>query len=134
MGDSTLELMVAINAKLKSTAAVTALVSTRIYNTRVPEAVTFPFISLGFMSGEPFEAQLIDGWRWLVTINIWSRAYGPGEAEAIATAVYEAMHDVSLTLATEVFGYGQMTDRDTQPQGDGITTLIRQRWEFITTD
>ena len=125
--------MLAIVAKLKADAGVGAVAGDRIYD-RVPESVTYPFVGFGYRSGEPWEAQLVDGWNALMTINIWSRAYGSVEAENVAKAVYVALHDVPLTLATQVFGFGKFITHDTNLQGDGITTLIRQRWEFITTN
>jgi len=133
VADSTPELMLAIVAKLKADAGVGAIAGDRIYD-RVPESVTYPFVGFGFRSGEPWEAQLVNGWNALMTINIWSRNYGSVEAENLSKAVYEALHDVALSLSTQTFGFGKLVTQDTQPQGDGITTLIRQRWEFITTD
>ena len=133
MEDSTVELMVAVVAALKASSGVGAVAGDRIYD-RVPENATYPCISLGFRDGSPWEAQLVSGWQLLLTINVWSRAYGSGEAENVAKAVYVALHDVALSLSTQTFGFGQLVGQDTQPQGDGITTLIRQRWEFITTD
>ena len=133
MANSTIELMTAIVAALKADAGVGAIAGNRIYD-RVPQNVTYPCVSFGFRDGSPWEAQSVSGWELLLTINVWSRDYGSGEAENLGSAVYVALHDVALTLSTQTFGFGQLVTQDTQPQGDGITTLIRQRWEFITTD
>ena len=133
MADSTVELMIAVVAALKASAGVGAVAGDRIYD-RVPENVTYPCIALGLRNGTPWESQLVSGWRLILTINVWSRAYGSGEAENIAAAVYAALHDVPLTLSTQTFGFGQLVGQNTTSDPDGITRLIRQNWEFITTD
>lgn len=125
--------MVAVVAALKASSGVGAVAGDRIYD-RAPENVTYPCITLGLRNGSPWESQLVSGWELMLTINVWSRAYGSGEAENVAKAVYVALHDVALTLSTQTFGFGQLVGQNTTSDADGITTLVRQHWEFITTD
>lgn len=137
MADSTIELLTAILAKLKADAAVGALIGDHIYD-RVPDGIfdsTDTYAKWGFTDGEPFDGDAMYGWRLLLTIEVWSRTYGRLKTEQTMAAIHAALHDQPLTLSTQVFGYGQeVAARQTIEQDDGVTTLGRMRWEFITTD
>jgi hypothetical protein len=90
----------AVNTTLRAASAVTALVSTRIYD-EVPQNVTFPFIEFG-------DSQEIDDGHdcgdgaveVFLDIHIWSRSSGQVQAKTIAGAVKNALHMTSPSLSS----------------------------------
>lgn len=99
MADGTLELQGAIVARLKSVAAVTALVEQRIYDP-VPAPAQFPYISIGPTDEVAEDADCINGSEITFQIDVWSRAPGFVEARRIANAVRVALTGHTFTLTT----------------------------------
>lgn len=123
MSDPGLALQGAIDAALKSAPSVTALVADRSFD-RVPASAAFPHIEYG-------EIQVVDDGadclEWAVevyaTIHVWSRAVGKVEAQQIAGAVRDTLHNAALTLATG-WALVEIVHRDTRIfiDADGLTT------------
>lgn len=107
--DASYELILAAINRLRATAAVTALVGTRIYD-RVPERldgtpnVTFPYISMGPTSSVPDDFDCMDGEEITIQFDVWSsgsgEAFGSVECRKITNAIKRALHDVDLPLTT----------------------------------
>lgn len=122
---ASLALQGAINTALRGASAVTALVSTRIYD-RVPQGVAFPFIQLGdgqelddgFDCGESAVEVFLD-------VHVWSRAVGKVEAHQIASAIKATLHRTNPTLATGWRCVDLMVnDMRTMTEPDTLTTHI----------
>lgn len=105
------ELRLAALNKLRQTAALTAIVGTKIYD-RVPEKqvngqmvadVTSPYISLGPATAISDDADCIDGLEVTFQVDVWSwgsgLAYSSVQASQAAGAVRKALHDVDLPLS-----------------------------------
>lgn len=92
-------LRTAVFAALTTDAALlAALGGARIFDVP-PVAPEFPYVALG-------EAQLLDwstateaGHEHRLTLNVWSRQGGHGQAHALAHLVEQALHDAPLELA-----------------------------------
>lgn len=107
MSDPALALQAAVRNTLVGSAAVTALVGTRVYD-RVPPAAVFPYVVIaddqilddGNTCGDASEA--------FVDIHIWARdvATHPIKGAAFAKEIGEA---VRSALATEIVVSGQTT-------------------------
>ena len=107
--DASYELILAVINRLRATAAVTAFVSTRIYD-RVPEDqsgtpnVAFPYVSLGPSSSIPDDYDCLDGEELTLQLDVWTsgsgEAYGSVQCRKICSAIKRALHDVDLTLTT----------------------------------
>jgi hypothetical protein len=131
LADDTLPLQAAVVARLRAFPAVSALVAARVYDEPPGEAV-FPYVSLGPIIGQPFEAQMIDGWEASITVDSWTREFGAAGLRAVMAAVYAALHNAPLSVAGRSLVMIRLTDqRDVSEMQTGIRHGI-QRFETIT--
>jgi hypothetical protein len=125
MTDALLMLQGAVNTRLRTTAAVTNLVSTRIYDF-VPQDVTFPYVEIG--DGQEIDDRIddVDSVRLSITLHIWSRAVGKPQASQIADAVLTALHNQTLTLDANwrMSTPLRRDQRQTLADPDGLTTHV----------
>lgn len=131
MTDSTLEIQKSVIATLKADADVAALVSDRVWD-EPDQAPTYPFVEIGDANGDPFDADGMVGWEAVIAIRCWSRAPGRVEARRIMAAIKAALHDTTLTLDTQTFVLGQLTDQRDLKDSDGESSGGFQRFRFIT--
>lgn len=78
----------------------------------VPEPAPYPFVSLGSIFEFPDDQHDAQGLNALVTIHVWSKAPGFGEAYDLFAAVDAALDRVSLTVA----GFTDVQIKHTQHQ------------------
>lgn len=130
MADPTLALQAALVAALKADAGVSALVGARVHD-RAPEGVTFPYLSLGPVRAEPFDAQATDGREIVWQLDVWSD--GPGKVEAlhIMAAVAARLHEGALTVTGFAFVMGVLLSQRTLAEPDGERTHGVMTFRFI---
>lgn len=125
--DPSLDLQIAIVARLKGHAPLTALIGNRVYD-RVPRdaagkvTAAFPYVSFG-----P-EQTLPDGWdcgtasEIHLQLDAWSRAVGFAEVKKIAGAVRRALDDADLPLADSALVSLEFDGRRVMRDPDGKTS------------
>ena len=115
-----LELQGEIVDLLRSNAALTALIDTRVYDA-VPDIRLFPFVSMGPMISNSEEVDCIDAMDITVQIDVWSRAVGYPECKIIADEVRSAVVQlVELPVNALVGIYHNTTTTMRDP--DGLTS------------
>lgn len=121
MADPLFELQRALYACLSTDAAVSAMVSGRVFD-RVPADAQAPYISFGPMTADDDGADCIDGLSVSVQIDAWSQAVGYGEVKEIAGAVRKAIAAADLALNTHALA--DITHRSTRilRDPDGLTS------------
>lgn len=88
----------AIHQCLTGDAKLTALLGgTHVWD-HVPRGAAFPHVTIGISTERDWSTGSEPGSEHILTLNIWSRAAGRREAERIATAVRDALHDQELAL------------------------------------
>lgn len=87
----------AVYTKLAASSALTALVS-GVYD-EVPEPAPYPYVSFGAITETTDDAHDRQGLDVTVTIHVWSKAPGMGEAYDVFAAVDAALDRVSLAVA-----------------------------------
>jgi Protein of unknown function (DUF3168) len=98
MSDPSLELQLAIVARLKGDSGVQGVVGQRIYD-EVPINPTFPYISIGDNQVLPDKADCIDGTEIFWQLDGWARdKEDPPTCKQISKAVVAAMDDLPLTI------------------------------------
>lgn len=97
MSDPSEALQRALFAALSAAPAVLALVAGRVFDA-VPEAATYPYISLGDVQTLDDGAGCIDGTEAFLDVHAWSQAVGAIEAKRIVSAVRGALHEADLDL------------------------------------
>ncbi|MFE4717853.1 DUF3168 domain-containing protein [Streptomyces sp. NPDC056728] len=102
-------LQTAIFGKLSASSALTSRAG--VYD-EVPEPAPFPYVSLGSITETPADAHDRQGLDALVTIHVWSKAPGFGEAYDIFAAVDAALDRVPLAVA----GFADVSIRHEQHQ------------------
>jgi len=127
VADDTLAVQAALVAALRADAGVQALVGQRVYDQAPRDAAT-PFVSLGPALGQPFEAQGLDAWEAVFTLDVWSRAPGGVEVRAIQAALFAALHHAALSVAGKALVWCRVADsRDVSEDGGelrhGITRV-----------
>lgn len=130
MADPTLALQAALVAALKADAGVSALVGARVYD-RAPEAVAFPYLSLGPERTEPFDAQGTEGREIVWQVDVWSEAAGRVEARQIMAAVAARLHEGALTVTGFAFVMGILLSQRTLAEPDGARTHGVMTFRFI---
>lgn len=122
------ELQGAIVVRLKATAAVTAIASTRIFD-HVPRAssgeisATFPFVGIASMSGLTEDADCYPGTAITIDLDCWSRAVGFPQVHDLAEAVKQALHDDdTLTLSVNALANFQHHEARFFRDPDGETS------------
>jgi hypothetical protein len=130
-GNSALAVQTALYSKLTGAAAVTALVGTRVYS-RAPDEATFPYIAIGEDVAVEWASKTFDGMDISVTIHVWSRYRGNKECLQIMAAVYDALHNVSLTVTGQNHIFTRFEFQTTMGDPDGITYHGIQRFQIIT--
>lgn len=88
----------AFYSALVADAAVTALVSTRVYDGEARENATFPYIIISEIDGAPFDSKDTDGEEMFATLDVYSKYGGNKEARQIMSAVNDALDQQSLTV------------------------------------
>lgn len=99
MMSPSLELQGTLVKRLKEDAALSALISGRVYDS-VPADPVFPYVSLGTGDETEDDADCIEALDISLQIDCWSRAVGFPEVRKISDAVRRSLHDADLTLAT----------------------------------
>ncbi|TPW32758.1 DUF3168 domain-containing protein [Pararhizobium mangrovi] len=88
----------AVVAALNGDPAVTALTGSNAIYDRVIHRAAFPYLVLAEMASEDWSTATDTGFEHRMKIEAWSRTNGKREAEAIAGAVRDALHDQPLAL------------------------------------
>ena len=104
MASPSFELQVAIVTRLKATAAVTAFVGNRVYDS-VPDNPVFPYITVGEGDETSDDADCIDGLEISLDIDVWSRGSGFPEAKKISDEIRKALKTSELTIPTNALVY-----------------------------
>lgn len=91
------ELQAALYAAVTSSAAVTAIVGTKVYDV-APSAVRYPFVSMGNADHRNDDHDELRQSSESIQIDGWSRSTkGKIECKQLGEALEEAMHDLHLT-------------------------------------
>ncbi|MCS0501089.1 DUF3168 domain-containing protein [Ancylobacter mangrovi] len=125
-------LRAAVHATLVNDGALSAaLGGARVYDVP-PAAPEFPYVTLG-------EAQLLDwstateaGEEHRLTLHVWSRQGGHGEAHAITHLVQEALHDMPLELTGARLVNLRFTQADIRREAGGRTYHALVRFRAVT--
>lgn len=131
--DPSLAIQAAMIAAMRGASAVSALVGARVYD-RAPQEVAFPYVSLGPMFSNPtLETISGEGWEMTAQIDVWSRApNGRVEAEQIAVAVGDALHDAALAISGAIPVMVRMVGQRVLPDPDMVTTHVAMSVEIVT--
>lgn len=129
MTSPTLELQGAISLRLKSDAALLALIGGRVFD-RVPENAAFPYVSFGSSDETSDDADCIDSFEISFQIDCWSRSVGFPEVRKIADAIRKALKaDLNLTDNALVYLEHRQTRVFRDP--DGLTSHAALTFEAV---
>lgn len=121
MASADLELQGAIVSCLRSYTALTALVGDKVYDLAPPEA-TEPYVVLGYFDVHRDDVACKRSYRIYATLHAWSSYAGFSEVKQIADATVRALHDQSLSLATNRLISLEHLQTRTLRDPDGITS------------
>ncbi len=122
----------AIHERLTTDAGVIALLGgARVFDD-VPRGGPLPYITFANMSERDWSTGNDDGSEHIVALNIWSKAAGRHEADAIAEAVRASLHDQSLTLTDHRLVNMRHEITDVRRDADGETYRAVARLRCVT--
>lgn len=126
-------LAAAMRAALMAHADVKAVLgeTARIYDDPPPDPV-FPYVTLGRLEARPADASEAEAIEHAVTVHIWSRHGGRGEALDAIAAIRKALHNSALTLTGRKLVLMLVSFTDVFRSGDGRTTHGVARIRAIT--
>jgi hypothetical protein len=101
--DPSLQLQKAIVARLKTDAAVTAIVNGRIYDAVPPGAVK-PYVSFGPFQLLPEHGDCLDGGEAIVTLDGWAAGPDTVQIKQLGAALATAL-DTSPAVLVSIYDY-----------------------------
>jgi hypothetical protein len=121
----------AIVGKLRSDAALSAILAGRVYD-RVPAGATLPYVHIRNIQAVDDSADCIDGAEVYIDLDVWSNAVGKIEASRAASAVRAALNLVPLSL-DEPYALAEIGHRDTNigDGGDALTSRARMTFRAL---
>ncbi|MHC2677520.1 hypothetical protein ACVI1J_009683 [Bradyrhizobium diazoefficiens] len=93
--DPAADLWAAIEAKLRSDQALSALIDGRIFD-RVPAKPDYPLVTIGNMQVIPESADGVDAAETAVTIHVWDQFKQVDKSRQVGGAVINLLHDEQL--------------------------------------
>lgn len=96
-----------------------------------PQDEAFPYVTFAADSEEQWDTDDSHGFEAVVEVHTWSRFRGLGETKRIQQAIYNALHDVSLTVIRHnvVLCLWESAQQFVDP--DGLTRHGVQRFRVI---
>lgn len=110
---------------------VTLLGGARIHDVP-PKEAPFPFVALGEAVVTDWSTATEAGAEHALTLHVFSRSGGRAEAQALAAAVQEALHDAPLALQGHVLVNLRATSAETVREKDGRTFHALVRFRAVT--
>lgn len=98
MASASLALQTAVFAALQADAGLTALLPAGRILDHVPQAMQFPYVTLGQSSERDWSTGSEDGREHILTLHVWSRAAGKRETLEILGAMRACLHERPLAL------------------------------------
>jgi hypothetical protein len=111
----------AIVTRLRSDAAVIALVAGRVFD-RVEPTSAFPYVNIGPTDTVSDDAECIVGFELAQQIDCWSRSVGFAQVQLVVDAVRAALHDYDLPLPTNALVFFEHRTTRIVRDPDGITS------------
>lgn len=96
-----------------------------------PQDETFPYVTFAADSEEQWDTDDSHGFEAIAEIHVWSQYRGQGEVKRIQQSIYNALHDVSLTVIRHhvVLCLWESAQQFVDP--DGLTRHGVQRFRVI---
>lgn len=98
MASASWALQKAIHQTLTTSPAVLAALGGPHVWDHVPRGASHPYVTFGISTERDWDTGSEPGAEHIVTLRIWSKAAGRREAEAVAEAVRNELHDQALAL------------------------------------
>lgn len=92
----------------------------RIFD-HVPPEATFPFLTLGEAVAVPFDTKDRSGMSQTITLHVWSRYRGRKQVKDVLKAVYDTLHQGTLSVAGQDFVDCRFEAAETMLDDDGLT-------------
>ena len=123
----------AIFAALRGDSTLAALIGDppRIFDDVAGESA-LPYVQIGDGTEAEFGTATEEGAEHQIAIHVWSRAGGRMEARAILAAIYDVLHDSTLTLASHRLVNLRFTLSQVWRENDGETYHGLARYRAVT--
>jgi len=146
-GAASVAIQQAIFTKLRADAPLGAMLPTSLFDGDVGKAVydrppasnyselavgVFPFVVIGDDTAAEFDTDDSEGQETTVTIHAWSRYPGKKEVKQVLDAIYNALHNKSLTVTGQIVIFIFFEFMETIADPDGLTQHGVIRFRLLT--
>jgi hypothetical protein len=92
----------------------------------------FPYVVIGDDTAAEFDTDDVNGQETTITLHVWSRYRGKREVKLVIDALYDALHDVSLTIAGQSTVYCFWEFAESVPDPDPLIQHGVTRFRIAT--
>ena len=92
----------------------------------------FPYVVMGDDTAVEFDTDDVNGQETTTTLHIWSRYRGKKEVKQITDAIYNALHDATLTIAGQRAIYCFWEFSESVPESDVLVQHGVIRFRIVT--
>lgn len=98
--DHSLGLRRAAVTALRADVGLTAIVGNRVYGERVPANPQWPFVQVGVILAEPYEASCLDGMDATFAVHSFSKGPDAGGVYGMNRIIAAALNEATITFDT----------------------------------
>lgn len=138
----------AVYDKLRLNVALAALLAEHAYDVGSPtlpavydyvpqpaapeDDTRFPYVALGEFTASEFDTDDTDGQETTITLHVWDRREGRQRAKQVLDAVYDALHDQTLSIAGQVAVLCLWEFAESVPDTDPRVQHLVSRFRILT--
>lgn len=135
MSYNIINLQEGLQSKLAASTAMQALLGSplRLYD-HPPASTAYPFVLYGDQQASPLDTKDTTGLELSLTLTSYSRARGRRELRQIESAIYNALHQQTITVSGASFCQCQFTGSTQRLESDGLTYRGEMTFRITLTD
>lgn len=128
--DATLVTLLAVDAVFGSP-SVPAIYDVPPQSITPEDSSAFPYLVIGDDTATEFDTDEINGQETTITIHVFSRYQGRSQAKTIVDAIYQALHDTTLTIPGHDFVFCFWEFSEPIPEPEVMTQHYVTRFRIV---
>jgi uncharacterized protein DUF3168 len=96
------------------------------------DASRFPYVVVGDTTAAEFDTDDVDGQEHTLTLHVWDRYAGRTRCRQVLDAIYNALHDQSVSVQSRHTVYCYFDGSETIPDPDVMLQHMVTRFRLVT--
>lgn len=96
------------------------------------DVAKFPYVVIGDDTAIPADTDDVDGQETTVTLHVWDRRRGRKRVKQVLDALYNLLHEASLTVSQQNFVYCFWEFSESIPDADVLSQHAVTRFRIVT--